>query len=353
MKFRDKKLFYGIINVGILVIISLFIIFSNFTNFYINLFGPSYLSLILFLFLYILITLPLDIITAKKVNLSNEYSMKKILLNNFLIYLILTLFATILFFSYKSLNFINLLLIILSGQIFILLTQKIYITTFYSCKNTSVNNINVTKILNSPSYITMGIITNLYNDRIFVPDYWFSENEKNYNFEISRYKYSIDHGINKKVIFSALIINTLFATVIFSLLIKVFSDPHQTIIIGCCIFNLLSFIYILLLPNISQKGVLNVDIHMENIDKKTFEENIKIYEKNQDKNDTINKKIELIFYPIPSLQTRIKEKRKSIIGLPNISRILIFLNMINFSLIFKCVHGNAGKPENWFYPPSQ
>ena len=40
-----------------------------------------------------------------------------------------------------------------------------------------------------------------------------------------------------------------------------------------------------------------------------------------------------------------------VLTLPNISRVIIFFMIFNLSIIFKGVHGNAGKPLNWFFPP--
>ena len=80
-------------------------------------------------------------------------------------------------------------------------------------------------------------------------------------------------------------------------------------------------------------------------------ENLNIFEQNQDKNDRISKKVENIFYPVPSIHTRENNKKIYLLTLPNISRVIIFFMIFNLSIIFKGVHGNAGKPLNWFFPP--
>ena len=67
--------------------------------------------------------------------------------------------------------------------------------------------------------------------------------------------------------------------------------------------------------------------------------------------DRISKKVENIFYPVPSIHTRENNKKVYLLTLPNISRVIIFFMIFNLSIIFKGVHGNAGKPLNWFFPP--
>ena len=83
-----------------------------------------------------------------------------------------------------------------------------------------------------------------------------------------------------------------------------------------------------------------------------FKENLEIFENYQDKNESRNKAVETIFYPIPSIETRINVNEKRL-GLSNVSRLIIFFASFNLSIIFKGVHGNAGKPENWILPSSE
>ena len=95
---------------------------------------------------------------------------------------------------------------------------------------------------------------------------------------------------------------------------------------------------------------MNIDNKMREKNESIFKENLSIFEKNQDKNIKVNKKVENIFYPVPSIYTRVNNKKVYLLTLPNISRVIIFFMVFNLSIIFKGVHGNAGKPLNWFFP---
>ena len=69
-------------------------------------------------------------------------------------------------------------------------------------------------------------------------------------------------------------------------------------------------LYILLLPKLSQWGVMNIDNIMKKDNIEIYKKNLEIFEKNQDKNNQINQNIESIFYPIPSVNTRKKNQKK-------------------------------------------
>ena len=98
---------------------------------------------------------------------------------------------------------------------------------------------------------------------------------------------------------------------------------------------------------------MNIDNIMKKDNIEIYKKNLEIFEKNQDKNNQINQNIESIFYPIPSVNTRIKNQKNFSLTFPNISRTIIFMMMFGASIILKGVHGNAGKPENWIFPPTE
>ena len=92
---------------------------------------------------------------------------------------------------------------------------------------------------------------------------------------------------------------------------------------------------------------------MKNESELLFKENLEIFERNQDKNDNRSRLVEMIFYPVPSTSSRMNCDLSKGFGSPNISRLIIFLASCFLSIIFKGVHGNAGKPLNWLLPPSE
>jgi len=61
-----------------------------------------------------------------------------------------------------------------------------------------------------------------------------------------------------------------------------------------------------------------------------------------------------VFYPIPSAQERLRALGKApalpVIG--NVARTNLFLSLATLTLLGRCVHCNAGRPELWVFPPS-
>ena len=89
---------------------------------------------------------------------------------------------------------------------------------------------------------------------------------------------------------------------------------------------------------------------MKTVDLNLFKENLEIFESNQDKNKARGKITETVFYPIPSIKTRVDSGNQKKFGLSNISRLIIFFASFNLSIIFKGVHGNAGKTRELAIP---
>jgi len=199
----------------------------------------------------------------------------------------------------------------------------------------------------------MNIVRFFFKTQIIVPKIWLQEKRENYLFHIERFILSIRERTNLSVILTSVAVNSLLSCVLFNIIINHYQEPIEQLINFSFLSNLTSFVCILILPKLSQQGILNTDTKMKALNKGYFEENLDIFEQHQDKNITREKVIESIFYPVPSVNSRINNTKKFAVGLPNISRITIFLFSSNLSIIFKGVHGNAGKPENWIFPPSE
>jgi hypothetical protein len=64
--------------------------------------------------------------------------------------------------------------------------------------------------------------------------------------------------------------------------------------------------------------------------------------------------LQRVFYPIPSAQERLRALGKvpalPVIG--NVARTNLFLSLATLTLLGRCVHCNAGRPELWVFPPS-
>jgi len=355
MNFRDKKLSFGIVYIGIIVLFSLLGLYFNLANFIYSLFDSDSISIILYLSLILGLTTILDFISSKNLNNYKDHSKALIFFLNLIIFSVF----------YISINILNLILdnyqLILTPikifiyciimQIFIVLSQNIVSRILLKKEAFKYQNYNFLKIKNSPLYMTYNVNYSLSLNKYLVPSHWFSEKKENYEFYFERIILMIKENSYLKVLISSIIINSIISTIVIDSLYFSSFNFSEIVINLSLISNLICFFYILVLPKISQWGIMNIDNKVRKKNEKIFKENLNIFEQNQDKNDRISKKVENIFYPVPSIHTRENNKKIYLLTLPNISRVIIFFMIFNLSIIFKGVHGNAGKPLNWFFPP--
>ena len=355
MNFRDKKLSFGIIYVGIIVFISLLGIYFNLAK-HINLLFVSKSTSILFYFSLCLgLTTILDIISSKNLNDDKNHSKTLIFFLNLMIFGIFYISTSILDLLLENyqliLTPIKIFLYCIIMQIFILFSQSVVSKILLKKETFKYQNYNFLKIKNSPSYMTSNVNYGATSNKYLIPDHWFSEKKENYEFYLERIILMIKENLYLKVLISSIIINSIISTIVIDSLYFSSLNFVEIIINLSLISNLISFFYILVLPKVSQWGIMNIDNKMREKSESLFRENLSIFEKNQDKNIKVNKKVENIFYPVPSIYTRENNKKVYLLTFPNISRVIIFFMVFNLSIIFKGVHGNAGKPLNWFFPP--
>ena len=353
MNFNNKKLSFGIAYVGLIVFCSLIGIQFNIGNFFSNKFSDPTYAVPLYLFLYLSCTLPVDILVGKKLNKAKDNSVKRIIVYNsgFLLFFLLCSYFLLIVFHKKS--YLLMILYSILIQIVILMIQGLLPRLIFHTSRSKYKANEIVELKNSPDYLTMNIVRFFFKTQIIVPKIWLQEKRENYLFHIERFILSIRERTNLSVILTSVAVNSLLSCVLFSTIINYYQEPIEQLINFSLLSNLTSFVCILILPKFSQQGILNTDTKMKALNTSYFEENLDIFEQHQDKNITREKVIESIFYPVPSVNSRINNTKKFTVGLPNISRITIFLFSSNLSIIFKGVHGNAGKPENWIFPPSE
>ena len=199
----------------------------------------------------------------------------------------------------------------------------------------------------------MNILRTFKHTMIVVPKHWTIQNSENYKFHLERFKLNIKKKNHIKSYLFSIVINTILFVIFYSYYSNTNISAVAFTIKVSLIFNIIGFVYILVLPSLSQRGIYSIDNIMKKKDINLFKENLNIFEENQDKNYNRSKVVESIFYPIPSTQSRLNSEIETNFGLPNISRIIIFFASFSLSVIFKGVHGNAGKIENWILPPSE
>jgi hypothetical protein len=120
---------------------------------------------------------------------------------------------------------------------------------------------------------------------------------------------------------------------------------HQPVVFSCYA-TLVSFLGLLLLPSLSQPGVHYAD-------QWASAEDIQALEAVHEEDGQRSRWVETIFHPIPSRDERLGRLGQKPIWAPwNVARSALLLSWWHGSLLSRAVHCNSGRPELWFWPPN-
>lgn len=124
------------------------------------------------------------------------------------------------------------------------------------------------------------------------------------------------------------------------------------------IFNLWSFLGLLVLPSLSRPGVYEADRFAlkAGAPVPTLTEVIETLDKQQDDEPSRNRWIETIFHPIPSVENRIarlhhRHERRRHWGGWHGARMALYLSWGCLGMLGRAVHCNSGRPELWVLFP--
>ncbi len=121
------------------------------------------------------------------------------------------------------------------------------------------------------------------------------------------------------------------------------------------VYTLWSFLGLLVLPTLSRAGVAEVDgaVRQSGIDGQLLDETIRKLDTLQDAEPDRPTAIELVFHPIPSVQSRIEGPRsRNIRGFLGAARSAVYLSAAGLGLLGRAVHCNCGRPALWVFLPS-
>ena len=121
------------------------------------------------------------------------------------------------------------------------------------------------------------------------------------------------------------------------------------------VFTLWSFLGLLVLPTPSRAGVAEVDeaVRQSGIDGLLVDQTIRELDTLQDAETARPTGVELIFHPIPSVQSRTEgPRRQSIRGFLGAARSAVYLSAAGLGLLGRAVHCNCGRPALWVFLPS-
>ncbi len=121
------------------------------------------------------------------------------------------------------------------------------------------------------------------------------------------------------------------------------------------VFTLWSFLGLLVLPTPSRAGVAEVDgaVRQSGIDERLVDETIRKLDTLQDAEVERPTGVELVFHPIPSVQSRIEgPRRRYVRGFLGAARSAVYLSASGLGLLGRAVHCNCGRPALWVFLPS-
>jgi Zn-dependent protease with chaperone function len=129
--------------------------------------------------------------------------------------------------------------------------------------------------------------------------------------------------------------------------------PEQAVLLQSLWMTLWGFFGLLVLPSFSRTSVFAADRAAAALgfDVKSW---IRAFPSITGEDGNAKKLVQRVFYPIPSTEERLRglahETRLPILG--NVARTNLFLSLATLTILGRCVHCNAGRPELWVFPPT-
>ena len=130
-------------------------------------------------------------------------------------------------------------------------------------------------------------------------------------------------------------------------------SPEEAVLLQCLWMTLWGFFGLLILPTFSRASVFGADraTAARGFDVESW---IRAFPSITGEDGNAKKLVQRVFYPIPSAEERllglVKEPRLPILG--NVARTNLFLSLATLTILGRCVHCNAGRPELWVFPPT-
>jgi uncharacterized protein YbjT (DUF2867 family) len=120
------------------------------------------------------------------------------------------------------------------------------------------------------------------------------------------------------------------------------------------VFTLWSFLGLLTLPTPSRRGVAEVDQQLlaAGCDRDVMARTIEMLDDLQDRERQRASLVEVIFHPVPSVQSRLRGPRAAgVKGCWDAARSAVYLSVAGLGLLGRAVHCNCGRPSLWAFLP--
>lgn len=206
---------------------------------------------------------------------------------------------------------------------------------------------------------TGGVIGLPNSETIVIPHTWLNRlTEVQLWAEITRRNAAITSGSRGRGVYGAIFF-TVAGVVMSAVLTElIFGAPLQSsagAITASFIFTLWSFIGLLLLPSINQRGVMEVDQKAidKGVSRKLLYETIGVIDKMMENEQERSDSVQLIFHPIPTPNRRLAALDvRTKFGAWHLARYSIWLSLAGLGLLSRAVHCNAGRPQLWCMLPA-
>ena len=118
------------------------------------------------------------------------------------------------------------------------------------------------------------------------------------------------------------------------------------------VFTLWSFLGLLTLPTPSRRGVAEVDQNLlaAGCPPEVMTRTIEMLDDLQDRERQRGSVVEVIFHPVPSVQSRLRGPRATgVKGCWDAARSAMYLSLAGLGLLGRAVHCNCGRPSLWAF----
>ncbi|MBK9708819.1 MAG: hypothetical protein IPO77_17985 [Acidobacteria bacterium] len=210
-----------------------------------------------------------------------------------------------------------------------------------------------------------GLIGMPGHERLVLPAAWFATNERKreaYNFpsataalQMTRRVGVLARGSRRRGVLLALAWN-LSGFALAAWLPTAGVSTAAELLTTACGFTLWSFWVCSILPSFSRPGVFEGDQYawQHGVPRDLLEETIALVDKQQDDEPERRRWLEIIFHPIPSVNSRRQQlalAEPAPRGAWQAARMALFLSWGCLGLLSRAVHCNSGRPELWVLFP--
>jgi len=169
--------------------------------------------------------------------------------------------------------------------------------------------------------------------------------------ESRRREWQLANGLNDRALLVVLgwnLFGTSLGTFLFALAHR---TPAEALFGHACWMTLWAFVGLLLLPALSRSAVFAAD-RAAAADGLAPAAWIKRFPELTGEDGSANTAVQTIFYPIPSVEMRLRSIDDTPIVLGSLARNNLYYSWATLTLLGRTVHCNVGRPALWVFPPS-